>query len=231
MATITQSVRVFYDSNNSGGSWWLDDEDWHKLEAAGWTVNWEKDQDDLWGVRRGDRFLGALATSASKVFPTLDAGIAEWERITGQDPDEPGCECCGQPHYFYTEAVDDEETIELEEGEYTVMEHADTALDHANTLYAEMIEKRLAHVVANVPDDIRHQVNKYGYQRVNGRDWIAIIVEEFGEATQAYLKQDYDEAIKEAYQAIACLIRFTIEVERERDGLHELEAQHYVRPQ
>jgi len=34
------TYRVEYDSNNSGGGWWLDDEDWRKLEVAGWTVNW-----------------------------------------------------------------------------------------------------------------------------------------------------------------------------------------------
>lgn len=31
---------VEYNSNNSGGSWWLDDEDWKALEQAGWKVHW-----------------------------------------------------------------------------------------------------------------------------------------------------------------------------------------------
>lgn len=31
---------VEYDSNNSGGHWWLKDEDWKALEAAGWIVAW-----------------------------------------------------------------------------------------------------------------------------------------------------------------------------------------------
>ena len=31
---------VEYSSNNSGGSWWLKDEDWKALEAAGWKVVW-----------------------------------------------------------------------------------------------------------------------------------------------------------------------------------------------
>lgn len=31
---------VEYDSNNSGGSWWLSDDDWRALEAAGWKVAW-----------------------------------------------------------------------------------------------------------------------------------------------------------------------------------------------
>lgn len=31
---------VEYDSNNSGGSWWLKDSHWRALEAAGWKVQW-----------------------------------------------------------------------------------------------------------------------------------------------------------------------------------------------
>lgn len=31
---------VEYDSNNSGGSWWLTDDDWRALEKAGWKVEW-----------------------------------------------------------------------------------------------------------------------------------------------------------------------------------------------
>lgn len=35
-----QTFVVEYDSNNSGGSWWLKDEDWAALEKAGWYVQW-----------------------------------------------------------------------------------------------------------------------------------------------------------------------------------------------
>ena len=31
---------VEYITNNSGGSWWLSDDDWKALEAAGWKVEW-----------------------------------------------------------------------------------------------------------------------------------------------------------------------------------------------
>lgn len=31
---------VEYTSNNSGGRWWLKDEDWKALEKAGWKVVW-----------------------------------------------------------------------------------------------------------------------------------------------------------------------------------------------
>ena len=93
-------VFVECSSNNSGGDWWLTDRDWHNLEAAGWTVRWEKNT--TWRRPNADgRWLGALATSAYKEFPSLDAGIDEWETITGQCPYAEGCYCCGQPHNFY----------------------------------------------------------------------------------------------------------------------------------
>ncbi len=31
---------IEYDSNNSGGGWWLNDTDWKALEEAGWHVDW-----------------------------------------------------------------------------------------------------------------------------------------------------------------------------------------------
>jgi hypothetical protein len=31
---------VEYSSNNSGGHWWMKDEDWKALERAGWIVVW-----------------------------------------------------------------------------------------------------------------------------------------------------------------------------------------------
>lgn len=33
---------VEYSSNNSGGSWWLEDQDWRSLEAGGWKVEWAR---------------------------------------------------------------------------------------------------------------------------------------------------------------------------------------------
>lgn len=90
-------MRVIYVSNNSGGDWWLTDEDWKKLESAGWKVAWRKD--GSFGVKDG-RFLGALACEASKEFSNVEAAIDEWEEITGKDPYAEGCSCCGAPHYF-----------------------------------------------------------------------------------------------------------------------------------
>ena len=100
-------VKVSYDSNNSGGSWWLKDKDWFALEKVGWTVEWKKDQKGpIFGTDPDGRWLGALATSAYKTFETLQEGIDEWEDITGQCASDEGCECCGEPHNFSGETSD-----------------------------------------------------------------------------------------------------------------------------
>lgn len=113
-----------YDSNNSGGDWWLSDDDWKALDAAGWNVHWggrrfytddpaelltPQEASDLKGQPfapdEEGRWLGALAMSCAKAFESPEEGIAEWERITGQDSNAVGCPCCGPPHNFYFHAI------------------------------------------------------------------------------------------------------------------------------
>jgi len=84
-------IRIRYQANNSGGDWWLSDKDWQNLETAGWKVSW------------GEPWLGAMATEATVLAPSLDVAIADWERITGQNSSAEGCACCGQPHQFFEE--------------------------------------------------------------------------------------------------------------------------------
>lgn len=92
---------IYYSANNSGGSWWLTDDDWYALERAGWKVEWYENETDPWGNQYPDgRFLGALATKAIRYDVSMSDAISEWEDITGQDADEQGCSCCGGPHYF-----------------------------------------------------------------------------------------------------------------------------------
>lgn len=99
---------VEYSSNNSGGSWWLSDEDWLALEAAGWEVNWHRNRKDdvFFRPDEAGRWLGSLATSATRRGLSLREAADEWERITGQSATDAGCPCCGQPHSF-TEYSDD----------------------------------------------------------------------------------------------------------------------------
>lgn len=93
------SMKIEYSSNNSGGKWWLSDEDWYALEKAGWEVAWVKDnKSGLYGGK--DRFLGGLAMEASKEFETPADAMIEFEEITGQTVSDEGCNCCGAPHTF-----------------------------------------------------------------------------------------------------------------------------------
>lgn len=109
--------RVIYNSNNSGGGWWLEDKDWQALEDAGWTVHWKPPGQ---GLNHGDMraydfdicldkttsfnpdasYLGAKARSAAKEFASLDEAISEWEDVTGERASDEGCNCCGPPHEF-----------------------------------------------------------------------------------------------------------------------------------
>ena len=127
---------VEYDSNNSGGSWWLEDKDWFALEKAGWIIEWKHlghKYSEKGGYIRGDhgvpvlvpyaesgefrdydaaerkvgyKWLGALATGAYRPGLSLREAAEEWERITGANATDAGCPCCGQPHRF-TEYDDD----------------------------------------------------------------------------------------------------------------------------
>ena len=104
-------MKVVYDSNNSGGDWWLSDGDWENLEKDGWNVRWEKDIETKFiPADKNGRWLGPLATRASIDIETVEdqdraiqIAIKRWEKVTGQDHTEQGCNCCGEPHRFYTE--------------------------------------------------------------------------------------------------------------------------------
>lgn len=102
---------ILYDSNNSGGNWWLSDEDWFNLEKAGWVVKWfNKEEEARTGWHKLDsegRWLGALATKAYRIGLRLRDAIAEWEKITNEYAETEGCPCCGQPHDFYETFVED----------------------------------------------------------------------------------------------------------------------------
>jgi len=94
--------RIEYNSNNSGGDWWLTDQNWKDLAAAGWDVDWVADEtnDLIRSSAKDGRWLGALATSASRKGVSLRMAIEEFERVTGQNSSALGCSCCGVPHNF-----------------------------------------------------------------------------------------------------------------------------------
>lgn len=87
----------------------MEDKDWYALEAAGWKVHWVKDEPAYYDFLRADadgRWLGALATVASKEDTTMKQAIAEFEDVTGQNSSDLGCSCCGTPHSFEFENED-----------------------------------------------------------------------------------------------------------------------------
>lgn len=100
---VAQGGWVEYSSNNSGGYWWLEDEDWKALEAAGWEVEWYADRPDVLTDQENPegRFLGTLASRAKRYGVTLRHAVEEWEHITGESATDEGCPCCGAPHGFY----------------------------------------------------------------------------------------------------------------------------------
>ena len=107
---------VEYSSNNSGGSWWLKDEDWLNLEKNGWEINWCKDDPFYikdWGKGSDwdGRWLGALAKSAT-FKGTMREAIDSFNIHSGNNARDLGCSCCGTPHDFSLQEYDTEKMEE-----------------------------------------------------------------------------------------------------------------------
>lgn len=105
---MDNKIMVEYRSNNSGGSWWLDDKDWMALEKAWWYVYWwwycnsynnrrYNSVEEVWN----NRYLGALATSAIIKCSTIEEAIEIFENVTWHYNGERWCSCCWKPHSFY----------------------------------------------------------------------------------------------------------------------------------
>lgn len=110
-----------YESNNSGGYWWLKDKDWVALQKAGWKVKWYKDENNPDSIRAKTlndegRWLRALASRATKEFLTLKECIKEFEEVTKQDVSDNGCNCCGAPHTFNWRMKEDDEQYDYAYG-------------------------------------------------------------------------------------------------------------------
>ena len=91
---------VEYNSNNSGGSFWLSDDEWRALERAGWVVSWVKDTKDKYREPGEERWLGTLACYAYLKDATMREAIDSFQRNTNQNASDLGCGCCGPPHSF-----------------------------------------------------------------------------------------------------------------------------------
>lgn len=86
-------MKIEYSENNSGGYFRLKEEHYKALESAGWSVDWKVDTTL--------KSLGRQAYRATRETLSENMAKAEWAALTGFDPDDEGCSCCGQPHNFY----------------------------------------------------------------------------------------------------------------------------------
>jgi len=115
---------VKYRTNNSGGSWWLSDEDWKKLEEAGWKVDWVHKSGSFYNkFSDGNRYMGAPAVAAefevtSDLSPrtVFKDVIRVFEDALQVDVTEEGCNCCGPPHGFSVYRIDGEKEIYVDGG-------------------------------------------------------------------------------------------------------------------
>ena len=110
-----------YSTNNSGGDWWLTKENWENLEKNGWRVIWcdrerptydnGKLKWDANGFPKTEQvpdkmYAGwCIAHYAYKYFISHEEAVEDFERWSGQDYEEKGCPCCGNPHSIYEERI------------------------------------------------------------------------------------------------------------------------------
>lgn len=80
---------IEFSENNSGGSFWLNEQNYADLMAAGWEGE---------GIIPDDRYSGRRLRRSGV---SHRVALAEFWDITGWNPDEEGCGCCGQPFNFY----------------------------------------------------------------------------------------------------------------------------------
>jgi hypothetical protein len=95
---------IEYDSNNSGGSFWLSDENWKALEEAGWVVGWTV-VTEREGLRDGERFVHA--ESGRRYGDTWEEATREYVIGAPRWPDgkDPGRETIVACARNYDEAV------------------------------------------------------------------------------------------------------------------------------
>lgn len=91
---------VEFSPNNSGGHWWVTNQNFSDLEKSGWIIPWCKDNSDKSFLEKDGTYMGLNARHAYKETNSLASAIEEWEHVTGLDARSLGCPCCGPPHSF-----------------------------------------------------------------------------------------------------------------------------------
>lgn len=123
-----------------------------------------------------------------------------------------------------TSAITEFDLLALEQNQEESNREADAAYEAHAFAAADRIGTEVA-------ADIRHHFQKFGHQRLDGFNWISVVTEEWGETVAAYNQQNYEAVIKEGKQAIACIMRLIVEVEREMRGSNVMERDRYSRAQ
>ena len=85
-------MKIQYRTNNSGGSYWLNKRHWDALVADGWRIH-----DNGYSREPHDATLDCESDGEDESF--LEA-VTRWERATGMNASDEGCNCCGPPHTF-----------------------------------------------------------------------------------------------------------------------------------
>lgn len=80
-------IKVKYSGNNSGGSFWTEKKDHETLKKEGWKTS-------------NGYLSDGEPTEAEGEFPSIKEALQSFERATGLDVTEEGCNCCGAPHRF-----------------------------------------------------------------------------------------------------------------------------------
>lgn len=92
---------VTLDQNNSGGYFWLSDEQFDALLADGWYVAEDSGQWRLNSYGKRAQNL-KLDVPVEREDHAVTIAKIEFERITGEQADAIGCTCCGPPFDFNT---------------------------------------------------------------------------------------------------------------------------------
>lgn len=95
------------DENNSGGRWWLTQEDYVKLFEAGWVYErpeprpegppFHMDYDKPFLSSNKDDTPYGYRKHTSFVADSMKDAVESFEKATGHDFFAEGCNCCGAP--------------------------------------------------------------------------------------------------------------------------------------
>lgn len=116
IAAIRKAIRPYdtegvhhveYLTGVSGGDTFMDDDDWDRLERAGWVIDWAAHYANSPTVYFDEatalyRFHNSNLAAKKAYLPnaTLNEALQSFDSNTTADYTDTGCDCCGPPHHF-----------------------------------------------------------------------------------------------------------------------------------